>query len=271
MKLKKNQFILYYNPNKYQEFEVCLVEQDSLEDSDQVEVIKFSRVNHTLRFEPACQDTVDKDRVFMSGIRFQMSSVICNLTGEERCVLSYLFSEITLMNKIEAAIKSIEQSVKDKARRQLKILGKKSPLEISKKLKMSKDGKTKLASKKRVKAPKFRRGKDNPLITGIVARSEQMESDDPRFNRECCIKCNNKELIRAIKTGNRSLFDSILKSSKTISNLRASQGTGSLHDTLTLSMTSESPYYFKRMMTLVYSTKSKAGEQKFLTQAEQSR
>lgn len=200
-----------------------------------------------------------------------MSSVVCNLTGEERCVLDYVFSEKKLLKKIELEMSKIKKSVKENARKQLKILGKKSPLEISKKLKMDKVGQSKVTSKSRVKKPKFRRGKENPLITSIVETCDQMESESSRFNRDCCVKCNNKELVRAVKTSNRSLFDAILKSSKTISTLRGTQGCGSVHDTVTLSMKSDSPYYFKRLMSLLFSAKAKSSDQKFLTEAEQSR
>jgi hypothetical protein len=274
MKLSKNQFVLYYNPSKYQNYELCLVEKESSEEDDTVEVIKFSRINHGLKFEPFNQEIIEKDKIFMVDARFTMKSYMCPMTNEEKCLVEYSYSENNLKKKVKAAVAKIEEQIKEKEKKAKKIVGKKSHLEISMKLKESKEGKPVVMKKKRVKKekpPKFKRGKNNPLITEIVERSVQMESVSSRFNCDCCVKCNNKELIRAISTNNRSLFDTILKSSKTISSIRGSQGCGLLDDTFSLSLQAESPYYFERLMRLEYGVKDNNKVHKFITEEEVSR
>ena len=241
---------------------------------DEVDVIKFSRINHGFKFEPFNEETVQKDKIFMVNANFNMSSVICPTTGEEKCLVEYRHNEKLFEKKIKQAVEEIEKTIQEKTRKEVKITGKKSHLEIKKSLKDSKSGSSKVVSRKRVKKvkkPKFKRGKDNPLITTIVERSVQMESMSARFNCDCCVKCNNKELIRAIKTNNRSLFDTILNSSKTISKIRSTQGCGLLDDTLTLSLKAESPYYFERLMTLIYGVKANEKQHKFITSEEVSR
>ena len=272
MKLKKNKFVLYYNPVKYQSFELCLVEKDSLDSDPTVKVIKFSRVNHNMKFEPWSEDEIPKSKIFMVNPRFTMSTFICPMMNEEKCVVEYNHSEILLTAQIKKSIAKLEKRLTKqsaKQRKHLKILGKKSHLQISKKMKTQQNQISEISLKKSKeckisKQSKFRKGKENPLITSVVDHSTQMQSPDNNFDISCCVKCNNKELVRAVKTQNRTLFDSILKSTSKISSVRVNEGCAMLEYTLTLALETDE-YFFQKLMTLQYGTKS-VQSQRFYTQ-----
>ena len=65
-------------------------------------------------------------------------------------------------------------------------------------------------------APRYRRGKENPFVEQID-QCEQLEGDLNEFRDDCCVRCNNLEVVRAINTNNKVLFDTIMKSDKKIS------------------------------------------------------
>ena len=124
---------------------------------------------------------------------------------------------------------------------------------------------------KKPKKEKFKRGKNNPLITSVVDGSIQMDSTSGKFNTDCCILCNNREIVRAIRTQNRSLFDTILKSKKKISSFEAKHGCKMLENTISLSLDLKTKYYFEKLMGLKYPSNLKEKNLQFLTQAEPSR
>lgn len=111
----------------------------------------------------------------------------------------------------------------------------------------------------------------NPLITTVVEGSVQFDSTSEKFNNECCIKCNNKELVRAVKNNNRKLFDIIFKSKKSISSVMDRQGCHMNEDVLTMSMEFESPYYFEKIMSILYNNKKPFEQYMVYTQPENVR
>lgn len=98
-----------------------------------------------------------------------------------------------------------------------------------------------------------------------------MESRAAKFITECCVRCNNKELIRAIKTNNRALFDTILKSKGKISSFQEKQGSKMLENTVSLSLDADNSYFFEKLMTLIYDPKALEKSKISLTSAEPSR
>jgi ankyrin repeat protein/predicted DNA-binding WGR domain protein len=77
--------------------------------------------------------------------------------------------------------------------------------------------------KKVVEAPTYKKGSYNTNVV-MVAKSVQYESDSPDVNFECCINCNNKELLRAAKTNNMHLLQNVINQSKELSTASAPQG-----------------------------------------------
>lgn len=79
------------------------------------------------------------------------------------------------------------------------------------------------SEKKPKKEPKprvvFRKGKYNDRIEAIVEKSEQRESDDSEIKADCCVKCTNKEFIRAALSGNQKLMEKLLQSECKVSTL----------------------------------------------------
>jgi hypothetical protein len=60
--------------------------------------------------------------------------------------------------------------------------------------------------RKEVTFSKFTLNKCNPLITKISDFSTQFEGTSSQFDTSCCVRCSNKELIRALKINNLKLF-----------------------------------------------------------------
>ena len=98
-----------------------------------------------------------------------------------------------------------------------------------------------------------------------------MDSRSGKFNNECCIRCNNRELVRAVRTENRSLFDTILKSKGKISSISGKHGCKMLENTIYLSLDLNSRYYFEKLMGIKYDDKIKKTNPNLLTSAEPSR
>ena len=46
------------------------------------------------------------------------------------------------------------------------------------------------------KEQNFKKGKFNPLVQ-VIEFCKQLEDKSTKLNTQCCVKCNNKELIRA--------------------------------------------------------------------------
>jgi len=73
--------------------------------------------------------------------------------------------------------------------------------------------------KKRVpkaKLPKFKKGKENPFVEEIKD-TECRHGASNDIDDSCCVYCTNKTLIRAVVTGNKTLFKSIFESKNKIS------------------------------------------------------
>lgn len=88
-------------------------------------------------------------------------------------------------------------------------------------------GKEKIVKPKVKKAPKmptvFKKGKWNPDIQVLkVEKYLEAESDEPFF--DCCIRCNNKNVIRAAETNNKKLLKKCIHETKKISSLTAFWG-----------------------------------------------
>lgn len=94
-----------------------------------------------------------------------------------------------------------------------------------KKVKVEKEVKPKPLKKKAIeKIPIFKKGVINPNIelVGVDMQKEQTDSD---LFTHCCIRCNNKNIIRAAITGNKRLLTLGIASKDKISSLTAYWGT----------------------------------------------
>ena len=59
--------------------------------------------------------------------------------------------------------------------------------------------------KKNPGEPEFKKGKWNPFIE-LIGVDQYKEGKDSQLYLHCCIRCNNKNLIRAAITGNEELM-----------------------------------------------------------------
>lgn len=85
-------------------------------------------------------------------------------------------------------------------------------------------GKEKIVKPKAKKAPKkptvFKKGRWNPDIELVkIDKFFESEDDEPFLN--CCIRCNNKNVIRAAETGNEKLLKKCIDEKRKISSLTA--------------------------------------------------
>lgn len=51
-------------------------------------------------------------------------------------------------------------------------------------------------TKSETKSSKFKKGKFNPLVK-VIDVCKQLEDKSNKLVNNCCVKCNNKELLRA--------------------------------------------------------------------------
>ncbi len=80
-----------------------------------------------------------------------------------------------------------------------------SEIEVSKR-KLLGNGKTEEVKMKRKQRPKeFKLGKWNPDVE-LVKEDREKESNDPHMFVGCCIRCNNRNVIRAAITDNKALM-----------------------------------------------------------------
>lgn len=79
-----------------------------------------------------------------------------------------------------------------------------------------------------------------------------MDDLSPHFNTECCIRCNNYELVRAVRTQNKILFDTILNSKRKISCIKVKHGCRMVEDVVSLSLSLGTEYFFERLMAIQY-------------------
>ena len=79
-----------------------------------------------------------------------------------------------------------------------------------------------IAKKKKKKPPKkptvFKKGKWNPDVELVEVHSHR-EDQSSDLMLECCIGCNNKNVIRAAITNNGKLLDNAMQNTKKISEL----------------------------------------------------
>ena len=85
-------------------------------------------------------------------------------------------------------------------------------------------GKEKVVKEKKKPAPKrpkeFKKGRWNPDIE-LVDHDKYKDDPTDNLNLDCCIRCNNKNIIRAVLTENERLLKKGIEATKTISNLCA--------------------------------------------------
>ena len=87
-------------------------------------------------------------------------------------------------------------------------------------MKPKKEKKLKKVPAARKKPTEFKKGKWNPNIELVeLERCKEGPSDRPAF--ACCVRCNNKELIRAANTHNKHLLRACLDANRHISSLSA--------------------------------------------------
>jgi hypothetical protein len=69
----------------------------------------------------------------------------------------------------------------------------------------------------------FKKGKWNPDIE-LVETCEDMEAASIEIKKNCCTRCNNRNVIRAAQTHDLALLKELVKDTKNISNLNAYWG-----------------------------------------------
>jgi hypothetical protein len=104
-----------------------------------------------------------------------------------------------------------------------------------------------------------------------VEGSLQLHGNDSRMVDDCCKKCNNKEMIRALNTNNRILFDSILNSKQKIVSLKEKPGVDSNSNILSLCLEQENDYYFERIVDILYNDKKEEFRQNLFAEPDDSR
>ncbi|KAL4491479.1 hypothetical protein ABPG72_008135 [Tetrahymena utriculariae] len=81
---------------------------------------------------------------------------------------------------------------------------------------------SKKGAKKKVE--KYKKGSHNPNIPDVVKTDETFEGDSADINDTCCSFCTNRELLRAVYTGNSNLLKKIVQSKAKVSTLFAKRG-----------------------------------------------
>jgi len=85
-------------------------------------------------------------------------------------------------------------------------------------------GKEKVVKEKKKKAPKkpteFKKGRWNPNIE-LIEHEKYKDDPSDKLHFDCCIRCNNKNIIRAAITENESLLKKCIEAKNKISNLLA--------------------------------------------------
>jgi ankyrin repeat protein/predicted DNA-binding WGR domain protein len=126
----------------------------------------------------------------------------------------------------------VKSRAKEEAKPQLKTKGKKQAQMDEEEIEeqeeeedyaeSTKGRKTKLNTGKAAKAVSkptvYKKGKWNPNVV-LVEKCQQLESESAVPNFECSARNSNREVIRAAMTGNKKLFEKIIKSDKKISRL----------------------------------------------------
>ncbi|EAS02069.2 WGR domain protein (macronuclear) [Tetrahymena thermophila SB210] len=81
---------------------------------------------------------------------------------------------------------------------------------------------SKKGAKKKVE--KYKKGSHNPNIPDVVKTDETFEGDSQDINDVCCSFCTNRELLRAVYTGNSNLLKKLVQSKAKVSTLFAKRG-----------------------------------------------
>ncbi|CAD8087427.1 unnamed protein product [Paramecium primaurelia] len=89
----------------------------------------------------------------------------------------------------------------------------------SKRKKAGKSSSSKKSKSQTTQPTKFIKGKFNPNYRELRNISDQLEGPNSKFHDYTSIVMNNKELIRAVKTGNKKLLEDIFANSQKISSL----------------------------------------------------
>lgn len=76
------------------------------------------------------------------------------------------------------------------------------------------------AKKEKPKPTEYKRGVWNPDVELIMEETHKTSSDS-KIDSSCCQLCNNKNVIRAVKTGNKALLKKCIYDKDNISNLCA--------------------------------------------------
>ena len=155
MNLKKNNFIICSHPKKPGKYELCLVQEDSFTDESEVNVISFKKLKSEFKFVTDAEGIRNKDQILITKAAFTMVTIDETEDAEEDCYVNYRYSEAHFLKKLSSAKEHLEEDSDSEdesgnligKRKSIKILGKKSDIEISKKIKMSKSGKSKITSK----------------------------------------------------------------------------------------------------------------------------
>jgi len=71
-------------------------------------------------------------------------------------------------------------------------------------------------TRKKKEPTEYKKGKWNPKVTEIT-ESKYLDSLKTEIFSECCVTCTNRNVIRAVKTGNMELFKKLLTSNRLIS------------------------------------------------------
>lgn len=69
----------------------------------------------------------------------------------------------------------------------------------------------------------FKLGKWNPDIE-VIQENKERDSEAAEITKECCTRCNNRNVHRAALTGNRALLNKCIFDTKSITNLNAYWG-----------------------------------------------
>jgi hypothetical protein len=270
MKLNKNEFVLIYEPNNHQEFILGLVEMDSEPQDPEASLILFERKTSELIFEPIEEKKIMKDQI----MKVQNSMIMHTAANENIVEVSYELDNSLFEKGLKECLTKYKTDNEIGTRSILQIKGKKSASEILKKIKINENELQtvkKKISKRKIKPEKFKKGKLNPLITSVVEGSLQLHGNYSKFVDDCCVNCNNRELIRALNTDNRILFDSILNSNGKIVTVLSKPSMKSNTNSILLSLEKDNDYYFEKLMNILYDEKKIEFKNKLLAPALNSR
>lgn len=99
------------------------------------------------------------------------------------------------------------------------------------------------------------KGKQNTRIEEIPEICEQMESKSNEIQSSCCIKCTNKETVRAAYTQNFKLLKSLLTSENTLSTFFERWGPERSMNSIELIFKNNDKKAFKELISAIKSTK----------------